>query len=131
MKAAVQLTIGFDEEHAAGRWVTTAMCRGLLPEIAGVFRTDDGHLHLTDIRHGHGQQLPIARPTTGAALETQDQRAAMAWLVLCLLTEDDSLLALEQSDVDPDSIQLDGTDITYRDTSGLQFRIQVLPVGQS
>ena len=128
MKAAVQLTIGFDDEQAVGRWVTTAMCRGLLPEIAGVFRSSDGRLHVTDVRHGHGEQLPIARPTTGALLQTQDQRAATAWLVLCLLTEDDSRLALAESSINPNSIELTGTDVTYEDTTGQQFRIQVVPV---
>ena len=129
MTAAVQLTIGFDDEQAVSRWVTSAMCRGLVPEIAGVFRTDDGRLLLTDVRHGDGEQLPMARPSTGAVIETQDQRAAMTWLVMCLLLEDDSLLALQESNVDPDSIQLDGTDVTYRDKIGRQFCIQVMPVG--
>ena len=54
MKAAVQLMIGFDDDHAVQRWVTTAMCRGLLPEITGVFRRDDGTLHVAEVCHGQG-----------------------------------------------------------------------------
>ena len=126
----VQLTLGFDDETAASQWVTTALCRHLLPEITGLYDVGDGQLIVADVRRAPGRPVPLARPTTGALLATHNQRLAAAWLILCLLQEDDSRLALHETGIDPDSVHLDGSDLTYQTTTGPAYRIQFLPIDQ-
>lgn len=126
--SGARLTVPFPDEQSLSAWVTKAICRGLLPEIAGVFRADDGELALADVRHAAWKPLPVARPSTGVLLDTHDQRAAVSWLISCLLAEVDSLEVLEAPNVNPDNISLDGSDVVCRDATGRQLRIQVLAV---
>ena len=72
----------------------------------------------------------IAPMDGGEDALTDDQRAAMIWLLMSLLCEGDSRMTLDESGVDADSIHLDGTDLTCRDLHGRSFRIQVLPLDQ-
>lgn len=126
-----RLTIEFDDEQRLAAWASAALNRHLLPSDAAIVETDtvERAFALTRSRDiGDRRELPIARPDPFADTDALDQRKAIIWLVHALLTEDDSRQALVASNLDPDSIELQGTDITVQSAQGRRFTVQVLPI---